>query len=302
METTLQQFLTYIQIERGYTQNTVNAYRCDLKQFQQFVRSRQVEQWKQLTPDILQRFTAWLRERSYRKTTITRKVAVVRSFLSFLFSEGMLERELVEWLPIPRIGQRLPHPLTYEEMQALLALTQQDQTPLGLRDSAILELLYATGLRATETVMLTLDDVDWERHIVLCQGKGMKERQVPLHKTARESLQRYLNEGRPFLLRDGNERTLFVNRMGKPLSRQGLWYIIRRRAQDAGLPHVTPHTLRHTFATHLLDGGAGIREIQHFLGHASVAMTQIYTKVSDSHKREVYDHAHPRAFRKSSQS
>ncbi len=302
MEPTLQHYLTYIRVERGYTENTLAAYRSDLEQFQRFARSRQVERWEQLTPEILQRFTALLRERHYRTATITRKVASVRSFLSFLFAEGILERELVEWLPLPHVGQRLPHPLSKAEMNTLLETTEQDRTPLGLRDSAILELLYATGIRATETVALTLHDVDWEQHIVTCYGKGQRERQIPLHERARASLRLYVEEGRPFLLRDRKEQRLFINRLGHPLSRQGLWYIIRRRAREAGLPEVSPHTLRHTFATHLLDGGAGIREIQHFLGHANVTITQIYTKVTDPHKREVYNRAHPRAFRESSSS
>lgn len=289
-------FLRHLEFERGYSANTLVAYRTDLQQFQRFVRQQQVEAWAALSTGVLDGFLEMLQERDYRPATVARKVAAVRSFLHFLFAEGVVEESLAEWLHQPKVGKRLPRVLSISEVDALLAAASADETPLGLRDSALLELLYATGMRASEVVRLRRDDVDLHAGVVRCWGKGNKERVLPLYPEVVAVLRRYIDEGRDFLRHDSSEATLFLNRAGSPLTRQGLWFLVQHYAGAAGLDNdVTPHTLRHTFATHLLEGGAELREVQQFLGHASITSTQIYTEVSSRRKRKVYDHAHPRA-------
>ncbi len=296
MQSDLQHFLRYVRFERGYSANTVAAYAGDLAQFQEFVQAAGVTQWDALCPEILDDFVASLQDQDYSTATRSRKIAAVRSFLHFLFAEGVLKSELADWLHQPKAGKRLPQTLSRTAVQKLLAAAAVEDTPLGLRDRALLEVLYATGMRASEVVNLTVNNVDLENGVVACIGKGDKERIIPLYPTALACVKRYIEEGRPFLLRDTAEKTLFLNNLGKPLTRQGIWFLVQYYAHAAGLEAtVTPHTLRHTFATHLLDGGADLREVQQFLGHASITTTQIYTEVSSQRKREVYDQAHPRA-------
>lgn len=296
MENYVRRFLHYIRFERGYANNTIAAYENDLGQFESFIRKSGIGEWKALTSGVLEQFVAMLQEKEYSTSTVSRKVATVRSFVNFLFAEGIVEHTLVDWLRQPKVGKRLPRTLSQEEMNQLLDLASIEQTPLGRRDRALLELLYATGMRASEVVNLSVDAVDLENGLVRCFGKGNKERIIPLHKEVCKVLQDYIDDGRLFLLRDPAERILFVNRAGRPLTRQGLRFLVQNYAQAAGLGDwVTPHTLRHTFATHLLDGGAELREVQQFLGHASITTTQIYTEVSSRRKRDAYDQAHPRA-------
>ncbi|HOU13388.1 MAG TPA: site-specific tyrosine recombinase [Anaerolineae bacterium] len=296
MNTELQQFLRYVQFERGYSANTIVAYEGDLAQFAEFAQASGMTEWKALHPDLLEDFVVSLQDQEYSVATTGRKIAAVRSFLHFLFAEGVVGRELADWLHQPKVGKRLPRALSHTAVQDLLAAAAIEDTPLGLRDRALLEILYATGMRATEVINLTVSDVDVASGAVACVGKGNKERLIPVHPAALACLKRYMEEGRPFLLRDAAEKTLFLNNRGNPLTRQGLWFLVQYYAQAAGLEAwVTPHTLRHTFATHLLDGGADLREVQQFLGHANITTTQIYTEVSSQRKREVYDQAHPRA-------
>lgn len=297
MHTRLRQFLDYMQYERGYAANTLSAYQRDLTQLLKFMQEQELHSWVELTPEALEYFVAALQSYNYSPATVARKIAAARSFLHFLFAEGELARELTAWLPQPKVGRRLPRALSETDIERLLEAASGAETPLRLRDRALLEVLYATGLRATEAVALRTTDVDLSGAVLRCVGKGDKERLIPLHPRALQILSRYLSEARPFLLTNANETILFLNRVGRPLTRQGLWFIIQQYAEAAGLDdRVTPHTLRHSFATHLLDGGADLREVQQFLGHASITTTQIYTEVSNQRKRAVYDRAHPRAF------
>ncbi len=296
MDSQAEQFLKYLKYERGYSANTISAYRSDLKQFQTFLKEEGLMSWEGLMPDVLEDFIAELQEQ-YSASSVARKVACGRSFLSFLFAEGVLESDMTEWLQQPKVGRRLPKALSYDEIDSLLSVASQDNTPLGLRDHALIEILYASGLRATEAVTLEIRDIDFERETLRCRGKGNKERVIPLHEKALDAVQSYIENGRPFLMRKAGETTVFLNHIGHPLTRQGLWFIIQQYAKAVDLENkVTPHTLRHTFATHLLEGGADLRELQQFLGHASISTTQIYTKVTSRRKREAYDRAHPRAF------
>ncbi len=313
MEMYLKKFLHYIRFERGYATNTIAAYHRDLRQMIDFMRESGVSAWGDLNARVLEAYVTMLQDHAYSVPTVLRKVAAVRSFLNFLFSEGLIPDAWTDWLRQPKGRQRLPYVLSEDEVIRLLnaasrGTSQQASRALRLRNRALLELLYATGLRATETVNLMLRDVDLEQGRVRCVGKGDKERLIPLHPSACEILRRYIEEAREDLLshaRDGarvsrrSERHLFLNHHGRSLTRQGVWFILRKCAEEAGLTRkVTPHTLRHTFATHLLNGGADLREVQQFLGHANITTTQIYTKVSNRHKRKIYDQAHPRAYAK----
>jgi integrase/recombinase XerD len=296
MEKLINQFLHHIKVERGYSVNTLSAYRRDLAQFLDYNRLQGLLNWKSLNAGHLNAYLIWLQNKQYRSATVSRKVATVRSFLNFLFSEGIIAHELLNWIHQPKTGKRLPKTLSQTEVNRLIQSTLLDETALALRDQAILELLYATGMRVTELVSLKLEDLDLGNGSLRCMGKGSKERTIPIYHEAREVLVRYINEGRPFLLRDSAERAVFVNNLGRPLTRQGIWFLVQHYAEIAGLPTwVTPHTLRHSFATHLLEGGAELREVQQLLGHANITTTQIYTEVSSRRKRSVYDSAHPRA-------
>ncbi len=296
MNTYLQRFLHYLKFERGYAPNTLVAYERDLEQFVGFLEQQGLPSMETLAPEQLDAFISALHAAGYRSSTVARKVAATRAFLRFLYAEGVIQAELLDWLHQPKIEKRLPHTLSREQAMRLLEAASKDDTPLSLRDRALLELLYATGMRATEVIGIKTDDVDLAAGSVRCSGKGGKERILPLYPEVLAHLQRYMEQGRPSLARDASEKTLFLNNVGGGLTRQGLWFLVQFYAESAGLaPWVTPHTLRHTFATHLLEGGAELREVQQFLGHASITTTQIYTEVSSRRKREAYDRAHPRA-------
>jgi integrase/recombinase XerD len=227
---------------------------------------------------------------------VARKVAAVKSFFRFLVADGVIEEDPAAAVPTPSVARHLPHPLSPQQVARLLAEPAKVEGPRALRDRALLELMYATGMRASEVIGLDSGAVDLEAQTVRCLGKGSKERILPLYEHAVEVVRVYLERGRPALADGVDEPTLFLNHRGEPLTRQGLWLIVKEYAAAAGIARdVTPHVLRHTFATHMLNGGAGLREVQQLLGHANISTTQIYTEVSTRRKRSAYDKAHPRA-------
>jgi len=302
MEASIQEFLDYLVTEKGRSHNTITAYRNDLTQFYGFVtQAGQIQgepSWAAVTRNHLINYILFLKEREYASSTVARKVAAVKSFCRFLLRVGVIVDNPADGLDSPKSKRRLPQTLSPEEVAKLLALPRQaGSTPKGLRDTALLEMLYATGMRVSEVAGLTLDDLDLEAGTVRCVGKGDKERVMPLYPQAVAAVREYVEHGRDKLLREGSgERTLFLNPRGQRLTRQGLWLIIKNYAQKLNLADkVTPHTLRHSFATHMLNGGAGLREVQQLLGHANIATTQIYTHVSRDRLRQVYDDSHPRA-------
>ena len=285
-----------MEIERGYSGNTIAAYRSDLDQFLAYLAVEGISSWRGVRRAQILGYVAYLQSREYASSTIARKIAAVRSCFHFLASDGVIQDDVTTSVASPGVDRHLPHPLSREEMGRLLLAAAESRSPKGLRDRALVELMYATGMRASEVTALEIDAVDLVAGMVRCLGKGGRERILPLYEHAQEALREYLRLGRGQLLR-GNEGTrLFVNHRGRPLTRQGLWLIVKRCARSAGIEReVTPHTIRHSFATHMLDGGAGLREVQQFLGHSSIASTQIYTEVSTRRRREAYDRAHPRA-------
>ena len=300
MQQAVEQFLNYTTVERGLSPNTLAAYRNDLTQFVEFLQSRDSSlqshgSWKRVETDALTAFVLDLHERGYSDKTKTRKVASAKAFFGFLLEEGVVDKNPMEDFSSPGTGESLPETLSVEEVEALLSVGDGD-TPMSLRDRAIIEVMYATGVRVSELVSLDIDDVDLDESFVRCMGKGSKERIIPLHDEAVETVREYLEDGRPSLAGDAAGRALFVSRKGGRLTRQALWLILKGRAQAAGIERkITPHTLRHSFATHLLIGGAPLRHVQELLGHASITTTQVYTHLTSEHVRAQYETAHPRA-------
>jgi len=286
-------FLQFVAAERGFSSNTAGAYRNDLTQFAAFMLAAGRDGWD-LDREILQRYRSFLHERRYADTTVARKIAAVRSFLHFLRAEGALDADLTEHLASPRVTKYLPHSIAEDDVEFLLALPSTDN-PAGLRDRAMLRMLWATGMRVSELISLDLEHVDMTSDTVRCIGKGSKERQIPFGLKARAALSQYLDDGRPSLIRRAVERALFLNHHGDRLTRQGFWLILKSYARRAGIDRISPHTLRHSFATHLLNNEAELRVVQELLGHSNISTTQIYTHVSRERLRQVYDQAHPRA-------
>ena len=290
-------FLAYLEFERGLSRNTLEAYRSDLLQYGRFLEERQLQAVAVRGADIAD-FLAALGGsggRSASPATIHRKAACLRSFYRHLRREGMLDTDPTDSLTAPRRGRKLPQVLNRGEVTRLLDQPRGTE-PTDLRDRALLELMYASGLRASEAIGLGVGDIDLDEQVLRARGKGSKERLVPVGHSAAEAVRRYLEQGRPRLVGNRSETHLFVNFRGGALTRQGLYKIVRRHAVSAGLgDRMSPHTLRHTFATHLLAGGCDLRSVQEMLGHADVATTQLYTHLSSERLKDVYFRAHPRA-------
>ena len=299
----IERFLDHLAAERGLSPHTLAAYRRDLLRYGAFLEARGIDDAARATEDDAAGFVVHLSAgrtpegRPYRASSVARAVAAVRSFHRFLVMEGDGTADPSAGVTRPRVPRTLPRPLSVDEVGRILA-SPAGGTPLALRDTAILETLYGAGLRVSELVSLDVDELDLEEGSVRVIGKGSKERIVPLGRYARDALRRYLAAGRPSLASRSSGPALFLNHRGGRLTRQGCDRILRGHVRRAGLrKRVSAHTLRHTFATHLLEGGADVRVVQELLGHASVATTQIYTLVTEQHLREVYFSSHPRARR-----
>ena len=296
MKAQVDTYLTHLAVERGFSGNTIMAYRNDLYSLTEFISTNgQAKEWNQVTANNLSQFALSLQSKGYSDTTRARKTAAVRSFFSFLVNEHLVDASPANDLTSPKIGRSLPAALTEDEVVRLLEAPGMLNTPESRRDKAMLELLYATGMRVSELVALQITDINLVGEFVRCMGKGSKERLIPFHDQALNALRQYIEEARNTFKAGSTEQALFLNRRGERLTRQGFWLILKDHARRAGITTpTTPHTLRHSFATHLLRGGASLRQVQEFLGHASIASTQIYTHLTDDHLREQYEEAHPR--------
>ncbi len=295
MDRLLERFLTYLQAGRNASPYTVKNYGNDIGQFLDYCRAQGVSSLEQVDRSLLRSYLAELDAAGYVKASIARRVAELHSFGDFLVREEVLERNPFRMVSAPRIPKRLPQYLTVAEVEALLAVPDTS-TPLGLRNRAIIEVLYAAGLRVSELVSMAMADIDLAQAQVRVVGKGNKERIGLLGRSAVHAVRAYLKAGRPTLLGRRPIDALWLNHRGGRLTTRGAALILSKVGQQAGIrTHVSPHVLRHSFATHLLDGGADLRVVQELLGHASLATTQIYTHVSQSRAREVYMRAHPRA-------
>lgn len=299
MDPKVADFLEYLAREKGYSANTVAAYRNDLSQFVAFVQERLGtggDLWPRVTKDLVIQYIDHMRDKEYASSSVARKVAAIKSFFHFLTAEKVLARDPTATLDSPKVKKRLPVALAYEEVNRLLAQPSQETGEKAVRDRAILELLYATGMQVTEVVSLDVDDVNLASASVRVARPRRRERVIPIHDRAVKALEEYLQQARIQLLRDPDEKALFLNHRGQRLTRQGLWLIIKQYVRKAGISaHVTPHTLRHSFATHLLDSKADLRHVQELLGHANISTTQVYAQVAGKDLRETYDEAHPRA-------
>jgi integrase/recombinase XerD len=299
----IERFLDHLTVERGLAANTIAAYRSDLARYAAFLRARGVSNLGQADERAVSSFVASLAGsvhgdgQPYRTSSVVRTLSSVRSLHRFLMANGVSASDPTAGVHRPTLPRSLPRPLSVEEVERLVAATA-DRSPAQLRDRAALETLYGAGLRISELVGLDVDDVDLEEGSVRAFGKGSKERVVPIGRPASDAIALYLKAGRPALAGRNTRAALFLNQRGGRLTRQGCAKLLRASVQRAGIrKRVTPHTLRHSFATHLLEGGADVRVVQELLGHASVQTTQIYTLVTRQHLREVYLSAHPRARR-----
>jgi len=314
MDRTISSFLQHLIVEKGFSRNTSDAYRNDLGQFWEFLQDNGNGHsnghsngagdgngnyaWAMVDINVLNKYIENLRVRKgYRDTTTARKVASIKSFFGFLSENSIIAEDPTESLGSPRVGRTLPKFLPEEDVALLLDTAYKSGSNEGQRDAVIMELLYATGLRVGELVSLDLQDVDLSESYIRCMGKGSKERIVHLYPKALEELRRYLKSVRIALL--GHRRTepsLFVNHRGERLTRQWVWTILKTYAQKAGIEqNITPHTLRHSFATHLLQNGASLRHVQELLGHSSISTTQVYTHLTNGYVQKEYAKSHPRA-------
>ena len=288
-------FLDYLLAARGVSPNTISAYRHDLDDYCAYLQREHVELVSSAQRANIIAYLLDLERQGRSTATVARRLAALKSFYRFLKEKGAIERDPTTHLETPRLQKRLPQVLSEEEVGKLLAQPDR-RTVTGRRDRAMLELLYATGLRVTELVSLNVSDLNFEGKYVRCVGKGSKERLIPVGSVALRAVREWLDSGRSDLLHGRPERALFVNQRGHRLTRQGMWKILKQHAAAAGITKViTPHTLRHSFATHLLANGADLRSVQEMLGHADISTTQIYTHLTTARLKEVYDRAHPRA-------
>jgi integrase/recombinase XerD len=295
-------YLDHLAVERGVAANTLSSYGRDLQRYAQYLSTQGVSGLDQVQAHQVSGFLAYLREGDAEHpplsaTSAGRAVVAVRGLHRFALRDGLVEVDVAHEVRPPVPPRRLPKAIRIDEVERLLEAAGYLQTPLAIRDRAMLELLYATGARISEAVGLAVDDVDLEERTVLLSGKGGKQRRVPLGSYAASAVSAYLVTVRPALVASGRGTpTLFLNSRGGPLSRQSAWTVLRTAAERAGLADgISPHTLRHSFATHLMEGGADVRVVQELLGHSSVTTTQIYTLVTVDRLREVYASAHPRA-------
>jgi integrase/recombinase XerD len=294
----LESFINYLSVERGHSGHTLSAYRNDLSSLHVFLveNEKSGSHWNNVSESDIRSYLLDLDERGYAPSTKSRKIAAVKSFFKFLHQEQIIDENPLTEVRQPKAGQSLPKALTIEEVDLLLDAASDTDTAEEARDIAMVELMYAAGLRVSELVGLDLRDVDLDAGIVRTIGKGSKERVIPIYESAVESIAEYITYSRSTHIRDTSEEALFLNRRGTRLTRQAYWLRLNKLAIKVGISSkITPHMLRHSFATHLLHGGASLRHVQELLGHSSIATTQIYTHLSNDHVRSEYAKAHPRA-------
>ena len=284
MEEQVTTFLQHLAEKRGLSANTAAAYRTDLDQFILFLRDRGLSDWTAVSHDDVLAFLLYLRERRYANSTVARRTAAVKSFYAYLTAEGYVPSDPTERIDSPKVDRYLPKSLSPNQVDELLELPLRNPTPERLRDKAMIELLYATGMRVSELVALNERDVIMEESRVRCVGKGGRERMLPLNDSTMTALEEYLDIARSQLSRGAGQKTeaLFLNHRGKRLTRQGFWLILKGYADEMGIQELTPHTLRHSFAAHMINNGADVKSVQALLGHASLSTTQIYTQIQQA--------------------
>ncbi len=295
MNALIEQFLDYVSLECGLSENTRLAYSSDLLAFQHFLERRRMRSFNKVTRKHVLDFLMAEKDRGLSMSSVSRRLVSIKLLFRYLNQESLLSRDVTEVMDSPRLGRILPATLTYKEVNRLLDEPSGDSR-YELRDKALLETMYASGMRVSECTALKIDDIHFDSGYMRCLGKGSKVRVVPFGETARNHLRRYLDEGRPQFSKDLAERHVFLTCRGKKFSRKGIWLLVKNHARKANISKViSPHTLRHSFASHLLANGASLRVIQEMLGHADIATTQIYTHVDQSTLKAVHSKFHPRA-------
>lgn len=288
-------YLHYLKVERGLSENTINSYGIDLKLFLEYLRENEIPSFKQVNKEVIVNYMQAEKNNNKANSSILRSVSSLRKFFQYLAQEKIIEKDPMLLIDTPKKKQHLPQVLTKEEVEKLLYSPNTGQV-LGLRDRAMLELMYATGLRISEIINLKLEDLHLTMGTLQTLGKGHKERIVPVGDEAIKWVNRYLEEARPKLLKQKRSNYLFLNFHGNNLTRQGVWKNLKAEVRKAGIQkNITPHTLRHSFATHILENGADLRIVQELLGHADISTTQIYTHLSNKQLADIYNRAHPRA-------
>ncbi|MCL6591241.1 MAG: site-specific tyrosine recombinase XerD [Firmicutes bacterium] len=295
MQESLNDYLNYLSVERGLANNTLESYSRDLRQYLSYLKEKKNLQLSETTQATVVGYLLQLQAHGKASATLSRSLAAIKSYYHYLTRENYIHRDPTINLDAPKQEKRLPRVLSVTDIERLLE--QPDlKNPVGIRDRAMLELLYATGLRVSELISLKMSDVNLETGYIKCYGKGSKERIVPLGSSAAKYVKLYQEHARKFLASSIHENTLFLNHHGKGLTRQGFWKIIKKYAENLQLStKITPHTLRHSFATHLLENGADLRSVQEMLGHSDISTTQIYTHLTRDRIKEVYQQTHPRA-------
>lgn len=292
MEEQLLAFLSHLQREYRYSENTIAAYRNDLGQFLEYVESHsgaKLEEWAAVSEDDIEAYLSYMKHKDqpYASSTIARKVAAIKSFYNYLTAQGLVDDNPTIDIDSPKVKKRLPQTLTITEVDRLMEAPRSGASPKNLRDVALLNILYETGMRVTEVVSIQLDDVNLRQALLSSPTRQGEDREIPLEESTKQLLTEYLAEGRPLLAKNNGERALFLNHRGEKLTRQGLWLIIKGYAKQAGLnTEVTPHTLRHSFAVHRLSKGSSLEDIRHLLGHANISTTQIYTQMEHSEEEK----------------
>jgi integrase/recombinase XerD len=294
MHQLIDEYLNYLTVEKGASRNTIDGYSRDLGRFAGFVGEGGTRAIREIGTEELVSFLASLQKEGLAANSVNRALAAIRGFYKYLLREKKVEHTPVAHIELARVWMRLPDVMSREEMELLLAQPGA-ATPTDCRDSAMLELVYATGIRVSELIGLTVNSINWQVGYLVAMGKGEKERIVPVGRAAYDRVKHYLEGARPLLLKGGESDYLFLNRSGKGITRQGFWKIVKKYAARAGLgKRVHPHTFRHSFASHLLEGGADLRSVQIMLGHADISTTQIYTHVTRERLKEIHRKFHPR--------
>ncbi len=293
MEKQIKSFLEFLQNEKKLSDNTLQSYRRDILQFEEYVENNKIN-YAKITQEDMKKYLDYLQEIGKKTSTISRNLASLRSFYQFLIRIRKVKHDPTDDIQSPKVEKRTPSVLTSQEVELLLE-QPKDVDLKGTRDKAMLEFAYATGMRVTEIISLDIDDVNLEEGFVVCR-QGSKQRTIPLGTLSLKALKEYVDEARPVLIKNDSEKALFVNVNGKRLTRQGFWKIVKYYKEQAHITKdITPHVLRHSFATHLLQNGADLKAIQTMLGHSDISSTQVYMQFQDSGLKDIYQKAHPRA-------
>ncbi|MGR3319161.1 MAG: site-specific tyrosine recombinase XerD [Candidatus Anammoxibacter sp.] len=294
MDSLIESFLDYLVVECGLAKNTILAYRVALKHLTRFMHEKAIEDVKTIRPERIIGFIEAERKRGLDQNSIARNVIAIKMFFRFLFLEGKIEKNLMSSVLSPKLWRKLPDVINQTDIENLLN-APDTSCKFGIRNKAILELMYATGARVSEVATLETGFINFNYKFTKCRGKGSKERLVPLGSKAIEALKVYLQDVRPRLCKANKTNIFFLSKSGKPLRRENIWLIVKQCTQKAGIrKHLSPHTLRHSFATHLLEGGADLRSVQEMLGHVNISTTEIYTHVDRSQLKDIHHHYHPR--------